>query len=422
MHNPPMDIMVQKEDFLSLDHYDLEGKTVGVRLDINSPLDPSSGRILDDHRIRSHLPTISELGRSKVVIIAHQSRPGKIDYIPLDVHAKRLNKLIQSDVSYVDGLFDSRVKEKIKEMKDGEILVLENARFYAEETYLKSNPDLSLHENSHLVKNLAPLFDYYVHDAFAAAHRAQPTLVGFAEKVPMLAGKVMEKEIVDMGKAFDESFEDKVILLGGLKVSDSIEIARKMLENKTMDKVLTMGVVGNVFLMADGVDLGEGNQKFLDRELSEPERLVEEARSILEEYGDRVHIPVDVVLNKEGTRKGVYLDKLPSKYPIFDIGLDTIVEYNNIIQNCDLVVVNGPAGAFEIDEFSIGTREVFGSIARSDAFSIVGGGHSTAVIDKLELQKDIDHLSTGGGSCINFLAGREMPGIEALKRSKKKFH
>ncbi|MFO7793124.1 MAG: phosphoglycerate kinase [Candidatus Saliniplasma sp.] len=413
--------MAYEEELLSLDHFDLEDKTVGIRVDINSPLDPSTGRILDDHRIRSHVPTIYELSESKVVIIAHQSRPGKDDYIPMKVHAERLNKLIRREVEYIDGLFDSRVKKKINEMEKGDILMLENARFFAEETYLKSNPDMSVHENSHIVKNLAPLFDYYVHDAFAAAHRSQPTLVGFAEKVPMVAGRVMEKEIVDMGKAFDESLDNKIIILGGMKVHDSLEIATQMLRNNTMDRVLTTGVVGNIFLIADGNELGEGNRKFLERELSGYENLVEEARELLNAYGDKINIPTDVVLNKDGKRKGVQLDELPSEYPVYDIGLDTIVDYKNLIEETDLVVVNGPAGAFEIDEFSIGTKEIFRSVAKSNGFSIIGGGHSTAVVEKLGLTKDIDHLSTGGGSCINFLAGKEMAGIEALKRSKKKF-
>ncbi len=421
-HNPPTDTMAYEEEILTLDHLDLKGKTVGLRVDFNSPLDPETKRILDDHRIRSHIPTINELSDSKLVIIAHQSRPGKKDYIPLKVHAQRLNKLLRRKVDYIDGLFDNRVKSKIQNMDESDILFLENARFYAEETYLKGNPDISIHENSHIVKELAPLFDYFVHDAFAAAHRAQPTLVGFAGKITTIAGRVMEKEIVDMSKAFNEGFENKIILLGGMKVDDSLEITETMLDDENMDKVLTMGVVGNIFLMADGYDLGEGNRKFLERELSNYGSLVEKAKDLLEEYGDKIYIPVDVVLNIGGKRKGAPIDVLPSKYPIFDIGLDTIVKYKQIIEDSDLVIVNGPAGVFEMDEFSIGTREIFKSVAESNTFSIIGGGHSTAVVEKLDLVNDVNHISTGGGSCISFLAQREMPGIEALKRSKKKFH
>ncbi|MFW6305529.1 MAG: phosphoglycerate kinase [Candidatus Saliniplasma sp.] len=422
LHNPPTDIIAYEEEILTLDHFDLNGKTVGLRVDFNSPLDPETGRILDDHRIRSHIPTISELEGAKLVIIAHQSRPGKKDYIPLKVHAQRLNKLIRRKVEYIDGLFDSRVKKKIKDMENGDILFLENARFYAEETYLKGKPDISTHENSHIVKNLAPLFDYYIHDAFAAAHRAQPTLVGFAGLIPTLAGRVMEKEIVDMGKAFNEDLENKIILLGGMKVDDSLMIASHMLQDETMDRILTTGVVGNIFLMAEGYDLGEGNRKFLERELSDYEEWVEKAKELLKDHREKIGIPLDVVINKNGKRKGAPLDELPSEHPIFDIGLDTIVNYKAIIEDSDLVVINGPAGAFEIDEFSIGTRELFRAVAESDSFSIIGGGHSTAVVEKLDLTNKIDHISTGGGSCINFLAGREMPGIEALKRSKKKYY
>ncbi|MFW5952782.1 MAG: phosphoglycerate kinase [Candidatus Natronoplasma sp.] len=409
------------EEIFYLDDFDLTGKKVLLRVDINSPLDPESGRILDDYRIRSHLETIRELSDSKLIIVAHQSRPGKNDFTTTEPHANRFSKLLRKRVDYVDGLFDKNVLNKIRDMWKGEILLLENARFFSEETYLKGVKDWEKQKNTHIVQKLAPEIDFHVHDAFAAAHRAQPTLVGFSEVVPTLAGRVMEEELENLGKVFTMDDRPKVAFLGGMKADDSIEISKHMLESGSADKILTGGVVANVFLMAAGNELGKGNREFLRDEFDDYEKIVEEAGEVLESWPNKVKMPIDVVLNEDGNRNGKPLEELPSKYPVFDIGLDTMMEYKKEIEDAALVVVNGPAGAFEMEEFSIGTKEIFRSVAQSDAYSIVGGGHSTAVLENLGLSESIDHISTGGGSCINFLAGRDLEGVEALRRSKKAF-
>lgn len=413
--------MSDKWDLFTMDDFDLRGRTVLLRVDINSPIDPKSGRILDDHRIRRHLETIKDLDRSKLIIIAHQSRPGKDDYTTLDAHAIRMSQLLGKRVEYVDGLFDSHVRTKIRNMKNGDKLLLENARFYSEETYLKGNKDWSKHQNTHIVQRLAPMIDFFVHDAFAAAHRAQPTLIGFSEVVPSLAGRVMQKEIEDMGKAFEDGMNPKIAILGGMKVDDSIEVADHMLESGTIDKILTTGVVAQFFLLAQGIDLGKGSMDFIEKEISNYEELVEKAKDMLERWDGKIEVPKAVAVNDNGTRSDLSVDKLPSEHPIFDIGLDTVIDYADDIRDSKLVVVNGPAGAFEYDAFSIGTTELFRTVAHSDAFSIIGGGHSVAVVEKLDVEGEIDHISTGGGSCINFLAGKDLPGIEALKKSKRIF-
>ncbi len=410
------------DDLFKLDDFNLDGSTVLLRIDINSPIDPSTGRILDDHRMQSHLETIRELKNTKLIVIAHQSRPGKNDYTNLKPHAKRLGKLLRREVFYIDGLFDSHVKERIKNLKEGDILLLENARFFAEETYLKGVKDWEKHENTHIVKNLAPLIDYFVHDAFAAAHRAQPTLVGFTNIVPCIAGRVMESELENMGKVFEGDMSPKIAILGGMKVDDSIEVAEHMLENENIDTILTAGVTANIFMMASGYDLGPGNQEFLENEIPNYQEDVDNAKKLLDKFGNKIRIPKDVVLNVDGERKGVRLEDLrPNKYPIFDIGLDTIMEYNKMINRSELVILNGPAGAFEMEDFSLGTTELFKTIAHTNAYTIIGGGHSTAVLDSLDLEEEIDHVSTGGGSCINFLAGKDLVGVESLRKSYKKF-
>ncbi len=408
-------------EIFSLDDFDLTGKTILLRVDINSPLDPESGRILDDYRIRSHLETIKELSDTKLIIVAHQSRPGNDDFTTMEPHAERISKLLRKRVEYVDGLFDKNVLNKIRNMWEGQILILENARFYSEETYLKGVKDQEKQKNTHIVQKLAPEIDFHVHDAFAAAHRAQPTLVGFSDMVPCLAGRVMEEELENLGKVYTKDEGPKVAFLGGIKAEDSIIISKHMLEEGDIDKILTGGVVANIFLMAAGHELGSGNREFLKDEFGEYEKLVQEAKDVLERWPKKIELPIDVVLNQDGERNGKPLDELPSEYPIFDVGLDTIMEYKKIIEESALVVVNGPAGAFELEEFSIGTKELFRSVAQSDAYSIIGGGHSTAVLENLGLSENIDHISTGGGSCINFLAGRDLAGVEALKRSFESF-
>ncbi len=408
-------------EFFSLDDFDLEGRKVLLRVDINSPLDPESGRILDDYRMRSHLETIKDLSNTKLIIVAHQSRPGKDDFTTLEPHADRLSKLLRKRVEYVDGLFDTNALSKIRNMWKGDILLLENARFYSEETYLKGERDWDKQKNTHIVQTLGSEIDVHVHDAFAAAHRAQPTLVGFSEVVPSIAGKVMEKELENLGKVFTMEERPKIAFLGGMKAKDSIEVAEHMFEEGSIDKILTGGVVANIFLMAAGHELGEGNREFLREEFGDYEEIVNYAEEVLDNWSDKINMPVDVVLNEDGERNGMGLEKLPAEYPIFDIGLDTMMEYKKEIENASLVVLNGPAGAFEMDEFSIGTKEIFKAIAQSDAYSIIGGGHSTAVLENLGLGENIDHISTGGGSCINFLAGKDLPGVESLQRSAKKF-
>ena len=408
-------------DIYTLDDFDLEGKKVLLRVDINSPLDPKSKHILDDYRMKSHLSTIEALSDSKLIIVAHQSRPGKDDFTTLEPHKKRLSKLLGKEIEYIDSLFDKRALNHIEDMDSGDILMLENVRFYSEETYLKGVEDFEMHRNTHLVQNLVSEIEYHVHDAFAAAHRAQPSLVGFAKEVPTIAGKVMEKELENLGKIFTMEERPKIAFLGGMKAEDSIEVAEHMLRGGHIDKILTGGVVANIFLMALGVELGEGNRKFLEDEFEDHEKLIEKAKKVLERWPDKIQTPIDIVANKDGNRNGMPVEDLPTEYPIYDIGLDTIMEYKKTIEKSSLIVLNGPAGAFELDNFDIGTREIFKSIADSETYSIIGGGHTTAVLEKLGLQEDIDHVSTGGGSCINFLAGRELEGVKALKMSKKKF-
>ncbi len=406
--------------FFTMDDFDLSGRTVLLRVDINSPIDPATKTLLNDARLREHLSTIRDLRGSKVVVLAHQSRPGKDDFTSLEPHAERFSSLLGRPVKFVDGLYNRQALDAIRSLQIGEVLVLENVRFFAEEEAL-ADQKIEKMAKTHIVKKLAPLAHYFVLDAFAAAHRAQPSLVGFVDALPTLAGRVMEKELTMLGRAIQSPDRPKLAVFGGVKADDSIAVSKHMLEKDIVDKVLTTGGVANMFLQASGVDPGTLTTDFMKKEVEEYDSYVAQCKELLAKYRDRILMPTDVVLNDGGKRKPILVKDLPSKLQVYDIGLDTIARYVDEINAAKTVFFNGPAGVFEMDEFGVGTREILQAIAESDAFSVVGGGHTVAAVEQYGLEDAMDHVSTGGGALINFLAGKELPLVTALERSYKKF-
>ncbi|NPA75912.1 MAG: phosphoglycerate kinase [Euryarchaeota archaeon] len=404
--------------YLTMDDFNLRGKTVFVRVDVNSPIDPVSGTILDYSRFRAHRRTLLELRNSRVVILAHQSRPGKRDYVSLKSHARVFTNVLGTRVKFVEDLFGEQARNYISNLNPGEYLLLENTRFYAEEYCLKKGN----FESTNIVKNLAPYGDYFINDAFAAAHRAQPTLVGFAKKMPMLAGRLMEREITMLTKFINMKARPKLAIFGGAKAEDSIKVTESFLDREIVDKVLTGGVVSYFFLIAKGYELGEKSIEFLRREFDNYEELVKKAKKLLNEYEEKIEIPVDVVVNDSGRRKGMPVTELPDPNPIYDIGLDTAIKYAHMAKEAKGIILNGPMGVFEIPAFSIGTLEVLRGVAESPAFKVAGGGHTIAAIEKYHLSDKFDHVSTGGGSLISFLSGQKMPVLEAFEDSYNLFH
>lgn len=405
-------------DFFTMDDFELEDKTVIVRVDINSPIDPATGRFLDDTRIRRHSLTLKDLDISRTVVLAHQSRPGKKDFTTLKRHARKLSKVLKKDVRYIDDLFGSRAINAMRKLKAGNIILLENTRLFAEEIAL-AGKDLKVQANSFLVKRLAENADFYINDAFAAAHRSQPSLTGFVEHLPCLAGRVMEKELNVLSRVLEGNDRPCIAVLGGVKIDDSIDVATNMLNNGIADKILTTGLVANLFLMAKGYNLGKENKEFIAREFDNSKELLVKARKLISKFGDKIEVPSDLAVDDKGKRKGMPVEKV--RKTVKDIGLDTIVSYCNDIRNAGTIVANGPAGVFEDDEFALGTVEIFKAIADSNAFSVLGGGHTTALAEKFGFSSKISHISTGGGACINFLAGKGLPAVESLKRSKEMY-
>ncbi|MEM0126983.1 MAG: phosphoglycerate kinase [Thermoplasmatales archaeon] len=407
--------------FFTISDFNLAGKTVLLRLDINSPIDPRTGSILDDTRFRAHITTIDSLANSKVVILAHQSRPGKDDFISLKAHASHLSTIIGKKVKFVPGLFEENVLEAIDSSRTGEIIMLENTRFYSEEVVL-ADENIDVIERTHIVKNLSSHADYFVNDAFAAAHRSNVTLVGFSRLIPNIAGKLMEAEVAGIEKFYSIKEGKRIGIFGGSKADDSIKIIDRMLREGKVDMVATGGLVGHIFLMASGLDMGKKNEEVLKKEVGNYEVSVKKAQEILERYGEKVMMPVDFVGNDNGKPRHYTVSDFRRDIPAMDIGVDTIANYVTAIKESSAIMLNGPMGVFELRDYASGTEEVFMAVARSGGYKVAGGGHTIAALERLGItDRDIQHISTGGGALISFLAGEKMPGIESLTISKKKF-
>ena len=415
---------LDKRNFLTVDDFEIKGKVLLLRVDINSSIDPETGEILDDTRIKRHSKTVEEMAEmgAKVVILAHQSRPGKLDFVNLKKHAAKMSEIIEDEIIFVDDIHGKKAVDAIKSMKNGDVLMLDNVRFDEEEVTLKkfNGKNFSNQANSKMVKILAPLASIFVNDAFAAAHRCQPSLVGFAEKLPAVAGRVMQRELDYLGKAIEAGPSPRIALLGGSKAADSVDITQNFLE-KGVDSVLVGGVVANIFLIASGIDIGKPSTDFIVEHIPKHKKVLEKAKHLINNYNKRIVIPTDVALNENGLRRGTSVNELPTEYPIYDIGLDTLVSYIDIIKNAGTIISNGPMGVFEDSEFAAGTRETFRAMAESEAIVVVGGGETAMAFNQMGLASRIEHLSTGGGSCISFMSGETMPVLEAMRQSKVRY-
>jgi phosphoglycerate kinase len=396
-------------DYCTMDDFNFKGKTVLLRSEFNSPIG-KDGKITDDKRIRESVPTIEALKDAKVAILAHQGRPGKKDFTTLEQHAKHLQKYVNREVRYVDSVFSTEARRAVEGMKPGDIVLLENVRFYSEEM-LERPPEEQA--KTIMVKKLAPLFDIFLNDAFGASHRSHDSMVGFDPVLPSGAGKLMAKEIDALTKATTGG--QAVYVLGGAKVDDSVEVTKSVLEKNIASKVLVTGAVANTFLAASGVDIGRPSMEYLENNKYLGE--IEVAEGILNKFNGKVVIPIDVAISKDGKREDISVKSLPTNYMISDIGKESIKKFSDIISHADKVIINGPAGIFENPEFRVGTDAILMAATKAK-FSVIGGGHSTEAVDQLGIADKISHVSTGGGAAIDFLSGKPMPAIEALKAAK----
>ncbi len=402
-------------NFGTLADIETRGKTVFVRVDFNSPIDPSSNTILDDKRFREHIPTLQAMEDARVVVLAHQSRPGKKDFTTLAAHADKLERLMNIPVTYVDDIFGSCAKRAVRDAHPGDIVLLENVRFSAEENLTLKPEDGA---KTHLVRKLASMADLFVYDAFGTAHRSQPTITGLSYATKTVAGLLMEKEVSMLSKVFTSAPKPVNFVLGGTKVDDSIAVAGNVLANKTADRVAIIGVIANVFYLAKGIDIGEPSRNLIHTLGYDDE--VAKAKTILDSYPDKVLLPEYVAVKEHDERKEYPITCIPKDCPILDMGTDSIVQFSKEMRNSGSIVFNGPAGVFEDVNFASGTFELLRAAANVD-FSICGGGHTATVIEQLGLASQYSHLSTGGGACIEFLTGKKLPAIAGLEESWKKF-
>jgi phosphoglycerate kinase len=404
--------------YLTIDDIEVRDKVVLVRVDFNSEIDLKTKRVTSDVRIRAHgestLKDLSDKG-AKVVVLAHQGRKGEPDFISMKQHSKILEKILDKPVKFVNDIYGEKAKNAIKKLESGEILVLDNVRGFDGETK-KGTPEE--HAKTDLVRNLAPLADIFVNDAFAAAHRPHVSMVGFTAILKSAAGRIMERELKSLSKAFEKPEKPCLFIMGGAKADDSLEISKYVLSNNIADTVLTGGVTSQVFLAAKGYDLGKKNMDFLSKK--KVLDLIPGIKELTQTYPKGIAIPEDLALNIDEKRKEISINQLPTDYSIFDIGKKTIDNYNQLIREAKSIVLSGPMGVYEKTEFAVGTKRVFEAIANSKAFSLAGGGHTISALKQFGLSNDISYISTAGGALIEFLMGKKLPCVAALETAAKR--
>ncbi|WP_420545687.1 phosphoglycerate kinase [Nitrosopumilus sp.] len=395
---------------LTLDDFDLKGKTVFLRVDMNCPIDSNTMEISGTKRIEEAIETIKALDQSKLVIASHQGRVGNDDYTGMDKHVKVLEKLLNKKIKYVEDVIGQSAQNEIKNLQNGEILLLDNLRLCAEENYEFSPDDAS---NTIMVKRLAHLFDLCVLDSFPSAHRSHPSIVGFPHVLPACAGRIVEREVRNLDEIMTVAKAPHVIVLGGSKVPDRLEAIKMLIKTGRADHVLLTGLIGNVFMRAQArvkYPLG----------IKREDEVVAKAHALIGEYPDVFTTPVDVAIDKDGQRVDMDVRDLQTGDKIYDLGPKTIDHYSKIIASAGTVFISGPAGFFEKKDFSLGTRGLLNAVANSMATSLVSGGHLTTALKEQGLEEKINHISTAGGALVLYLTGEKLPMIKALESAASK--
>ncbi len=400
----------------AIDDIELTGRKVLVRVDFNSPVD-KDGRIIDDSRIKAHKPTLMKLINTgaATVVITHQGRPGDNDFITLETHFEKLREVLGIDVKFVDDVIGPAALKAVKDLKGGEVLLLDNVRIVSEEL-IEAEPEKQA--KTYLVRRLSPFFDYFVFDAFATAHRSQPSIVGFPIALPSLMGYVMKHELNALKRSLSSSETPKLFVLGGAKVRDTIKIVEFLTKRRVADRILTTGLVGLTFHVAKGGRAGKSLLKFLDeRGLT---TLIPLARRVVLS-GAPVDTPYDVKVIKEDGRVVEEPINIADGVPV-DIGSYTVLMYSEMIRESSVVVMRGPAGYVEDSRFRSGTLELLKAAFESNAYLIVGGGHLGSMFDEIPVRKEGGfHISTGGGALLIALSGESLPALKALELSYRKF-
>ena len=389
--------------FNTLEDYDFHGKKTILRVDFNVPLD-KHGNVVNDKRIRAALPSIKYLlsKGARLILLTHVGRPKGQVVEELRTHgiAKRLSAILGRDVRKLSDVMGEHVKEEINAMKDGEIILLENIRFYKQE---KGNDEF-------FAKQLAELADVYVNDAFGVAHREHTSVVGIPKHLPSCAGFIIENEIKMLNKAIENPKRPYVAIVGGAK-EDKIKAIKNLLPK--VDHLIISGKLANTFLKAKGVNIGAS---------AYDENALLEAREILALAEGKIILPKDVIIadrfHNEARIQTMAIENIPTEWMALDVGPETIRIYKQLLDTAETIVWTGPIGVFELEQFANGTKQVAFAVAASNATTIIGGGDSAAAIEKYNLQEHMSIVSTGGGASLKILQGKTLVGIDALRENK----
>ena len=403
----------------TLDEYNVQGKTVLCRVDMNQPVDRATDSLKSIARITACAPTVKELSDkgAKVVLLAHQGSDIEYkNFYCTRPHAKVLSELLGHEVKWIEDVCGPTARAAIQAMKDGEIILLDNVRFCSEEQTLFELKLQLTHEQqarTQVVEKLAPLADLYVCDAFAAAHRDQPTLCGFEQVLPSYMGRLFEKEYCTVSQVMEAPVRPCVFVLGGAKISDAFLMMNTVLSRGVADKILTGGLVGNIFLTALGHEIGSGSVNFILK--SNYGEYIDKAKELYSQYGDKICLPEDLAWVDNGERREAVLGEVPGDITSLDVGSKTAESYRNAILNAKTVFVNGPMGVFEQAPSEYGTKAVWQALADTEGFTVLGGGDSITATEKYGLASRMGYICTGGGALIRFLTGEELPVVKALR-------
>ena len=409
----------------TLDEYNVQGKTVLCRVDMNQPVDRATDSLKSIARITACAPTVKELSDkgAKVVLLAHQGSDIEYkNFYCTRPHAKVLTDLLGREVKWIDDVCGPAAREAIRALKDGEILLLDNVRFCSEEQTLFELKLCLTHEQqakTQVVEKLAPLADLYVCDAFAAAHRDQPTLCGFEQVLPSAMGRLFEREYCVVSELMEAPEHPCTFVLGGSKISDAFMMMETVLSSGAADTILTGGLVGQILLASQGVEIGSGTLGFIEK--SGYAEFIEKAKGFYSKYADRIVLPVDLAQVVDGARSEAKVGEIPADFDAMDIGSETAARYREIILNSKTVFANGPVGVFEKPESELGTKVLFTAMAETEGYTVVGGGDSVTAAKQYNVTDKLGYICTGGGALIRFLTGEELPVVKALRHAAKAF-
>ncbi|MFX0034202.1 MAG: phosphoglycerate kinase [Candidatus Hermodarchaeota archaeon] len=405
-----------KIDYTSYQDVKLKGKKILMRVDINSNIDTEKMEIRDSPRIRALVPALNEYFRkSAVIILAHQSRPGDKDFTDLDIHAKEIQKHLGRPVKFVKDIFGEKAIQAIKDLKPGEVLVLDNVRKFEGE--MIDYKDFSEAEKTKMIQTLYPLVDYVIVDAFGAAHRAHASIVGWPK---MMAGPITDAELYALKKIMQEPDKPMAMLIGGAKAIDKFKAMKYNFDNEKLDYALCSGLTAILIFEALGKNMGEPNHKIIAEDLEKNLTMIKETYA---KYKDKIILPEDLIIEDNGNRKTIGIDEAGTyNTTTGDIGEKTVQKFNEILMKCKTIVANGPPGIFEKEVFRKATNEIVDTMVaatkKNKALTIIGGGEMGAAASMAGKADDVSFISTAGGAMLEILSGKDLPMIRALREKK----